>query len=952
MVWLPQICIELTALPSKDLDWLSSKIILTGIGIECLSSIGDAFPYVYSLRYGEGEQMVYKGLTESQVRESRDKHGSNALTQKPPESLWHKFLEGFKDKMIIILLVALGVDVVFAVLGEASWVEVVGILAAIMIANLAGVISEGKNEAKFQELQAQASRIQVKVQRAEGATMVWIDDLVVDDAIILQAGDIVPIDGYIVSGAVKVNQAAMNGESDEVKKRAAIVGYEGKQNDLDDPHQVFRGTFVTSGEAVMVATLAGDATLYGKTALEMQEEAIDSPLKVKLNKLADQIAILGYTGSAAIALVTMFQYGFMDKSIVDATTFIQALLNSVMRAVTLIVMAVPEGLPMMIALVLGMNMARMLQDNVLVRKRNGIDTAGGVDLLFSDKTGTITTGELSVQTVYFGVETVGIEDRSFTEHQYNMLWNHVVGNSSAQRVKSDSGLQIVGGNQTEQALHKFLRNELGEVKVDAKVEFSSMNKFSAATVEGTTYIKGAAEIVLAHCSSVRCPGGVRPLTDMDRKVITDVMDGMAKKCMRVLAFATTAQTCESIRETELGNDLVFDFYVGIRDTVRPEAKHAIMACAQAGVQVVMITGDRHETAIAISKEAGLLPKEFKGNEGAPAGVTEIDSLIAAAKQGDRIALSHADLEAMTDEQIAEVLAQVVVISRALPTDKSRLVRIGQSLGRVVGMTGDGANDAAALNAADVGFGMGDGTDIAKSASDIVILDNNFQSIEKAILYGRTIFRSIRKFIIFQLTVNVAALLLSLLGPIMGVHEPLTIIQILWINLIMDTLAALAFGGEVPLKRYMLCKPVARSANILNKPMLVSICTSGVYIALMGLVIALSPVMQGFLGVSDLSHVYTALFSFFIYGIIFNSLNARAEGCNLFEHILDNRRFLVIMGAIAVMQLVMIYIGGEVLRTVPLDIAVLFKTMLLAVLVIPVNMLGKSVLAMTELRKEE
>ena len=882
--------------------------------------------------------MDLHGLNSKDIESIRSEKGSNALTRKPLEPLWHKFLMGFTDKIIIILLVALAINLGFVIMGEGSLLEVLGIFAAIMIANVAGVISEGRNEKKLQELQEAASRVQVKVYRDGHPKEVMIDDLVVGDLVLLQSGDIVPIDGRLVTGKIKVNQASMNGESDEVSKEVSDGGYKGKEDDLSDKYQVFRGTYVTEGEAVLQATRAGDNTLYGRLALEMQEEAGPSPLKQKLSKLADQIAVMGYSVAGLILCVNMFEYAFVDKVITNFDTFLHAFVQSIMQAVTLIVMAVPEGLPMMITLVLCMNMARMLKDNVLVRQMNGIDTAGGTDLLLSDKTGTITMNQMHVQKLYIGADDKAYQVKDLDSINYKRYWNHVVGNSEAKRDIYQGALKVVGGNKTELALHESLTEELDTPVVTAQLKFDSKNKFSAVEIGGLTYVKGAAEILLKNCNQYRSADGeVHTLDGNIRAEITKIMDGMANQCMRVLAFATTETKFDVLSEQGLQKDMCLEYYVGIRDTIRPEAVEAIKSCKGAGVQVVMITGDRFETAVAIAKEVGLLSKDSIAEQ------LTVKQVLDGVDVLPEIALSHDMLEEMSDEEVAKVLPKVSVVARALPTDKSRLVRIGQSLGRVVGMTGDGVNDAAALKVSDVGFAMGSGTDIAKNAGDIVILDDNFRSIEKAILYGRTIFKSIRKFITFQLTVNVAALLISLVGPLLGLIQPLTIIQILWVNLIMDTLAALAFGGEPALQRYMSEKPIKRDEHILSNSMKVNICISGLYITAMGLMIGLNPVIMGFLKIPSMEVLYTTIFAFFIYAIIFNSFNVRAEGLNLFEHILDNKKFLGVMGIIAVLQTVIIYVGGEVMRTVPLSIETLGKVILLAFMVIPISLIMKLVM---------
>ena len=867
--------------------------------------------------------MYYKGLTDNEVKESREKNGSNALSKKEAESLLSKLIDGFKDKMIVILLIALAINIVFVFMGQAEWYEAVGIAAAVLIANFVSVLSEHKNESKFQELQDEASRTKCKVYRNGSLEEIFIDEIVVGDLIKLESGDKIPADGIILEGEIKAEQSSLNGETKEATKKELGNNNLGDTKDLLNEYYLYRGTVVCSGQCVMQVTTVGDKTIYGELAKEMQEEGRESPLKVKLGKLADIIAKIGYTGGIFIALAYLFQNIFIDTGfdmaqVKEIVTNIPHLLNlivdSVILAVIVIVVAVPEGLPMMIALVLAMNMGKMMKDNVLVRKINGIETAGGLEILFSDKTGTITEGKLSVSEVIDGSITryPNMNDMTST-FSNNLILGIGMNNSS-----SVSNKTVIGGNSTDRCLMKYLVDNdkyqnINKENVQEFMPFDSVKKYSTTIINENNkiqkYIKGAPEKIVDMCDTYIDKNGEE--RTLDKEKINQYMNEQAEKAMRLIAVAVTDEI--DVEETNAKMKLIA--IISIRDNVRKEAISAIKEVQNAGVQVVMVTGDRKETAVAIAKEAGLL------------------------KDDKDLVFTSKELAELTDEELKDKIRNIKVVARALPTDKSRLVKIAQELDLVVGMTGDGVNDAPALKKADVGFAMGSGTDVAKEAGDIVIMDDNFLSIEKAILYGRTIFKSIRKFIVFQLTVNVAAVLLSFIGPLLRVHEPLTIIQMLWVNLIMDTLAAIAFGGEPPIKRYMKEKPVKRKESIITKNMLVEIGLIGLYVCIVSLLIMLYKPLTGLF---DNTHNYieTVLFAFFIFATIFNAFNARTENINLFDNLAKNKRFLAVMGAISIIQIIMVNIGGELLRTTPISLKSWGIVLLIAILVIPIDLVRK------------
>lgn len=683
--------------------------------------------------------MNLQGLNKQQVEESRQKHGANTLTQIPPEPLWKKILEGFKDPMIMILLVALVIQVVLCFMGEAHWYEPVGILIAIMIANGVSAISENQQEGKASALKAEEEAKEVAKVLRDGKLMeIHVSEVVVGDLVYLQAGDKISADGEIVEGLVKVDQATLNGETKEATKTVNESGEAYNTKDLLNRCYVYRGTVVCSGEAYMEVKVVGDKTLFGELALEVQEDTRETPLQVKLAKLAKQISTFGYIGAIAI-VVGVFARTLLGGNIPNTfMEWVNLSIEAITVAVTIIVCAVPEGLPMLTSILLSYQSMRMAKDNVLVHKINGLETAGSLSLLFSDKTGTITEGKLSVVEVATG----NVRKFSSMKELPLPLKDEVTIGIGLNNSSSYSNGSIIGGNSTDRALMSFLV----DAGVDANVAredvrnfnaFDSAKKYSTVTINHNgkvvTYIKGAPERIIARCQTYLDENGaVKPLTE--RNFLMTYMDEQAGRSMRLLGVAK----CDG--DTADGDSLTLVCVLAIRDNVRKEAVDAIREVQEAGIQVVMVTGDRKETAVAIAKEAGLL------------------------KQNTDVALTSAELAELSDDELKKVLPNLRVVSRALPTDKSRLVRCAQELNLVVGMTGDGVNDSPALKKADVGFAMGSGTEVAKEAGDITILDDNFLSIEKAILYGRTMFKSIRKFLIFQLTVNVAAVLTCFLAP--------------------------------------------------------------------------------------------------------------------------------------------------------------------------------------------
>lgn len=862
------------------------------------------------------------GLSSEQVQQSLRAHGNNTLPTPPRESFWQKLLENFQDPIIRILILALLVNVVFVYMGHGDWIETAGIFVAILLATFVSTWSEFNNENAFQKLQEEASRIRCKVWRDGEPVEIAIDDIVVGDAVILEAGDRVPADGVLLEGELKLDQSALNGESEEAKKLPAAAGFSwGEQIDFLAEERVYRGSVVVEGAGVLQVAKVGADSVYGQLTQELKDDERESPLKLKLQGLAAQISRFGYTGGVLIAVAVMLHKlllaGGPAAYFANMTAVLQDVVQAVILAIIIIVMAVPEGLPLMIAIVSSLNMRKMLRDNVLVRKLVGIETAGSLNLLFTDKTGTITKGKLEVVRFITGDKQELTSFEMLPEKIKELTYQQVVLNTSA----AVSEGKIIGGNMTEAALSRYLGSYRTQEVPQRQhfVPFNSTSKYSWAQVASAndTYclVKGAPEKLLLRTDFYWDADGRRlPLTAGMKQQLDARMLELAGQAMRMLALCSYEGAVDG-ELPESGLTLVG--IVAIRDDVRPEAVEAIAAVQKAGVQVVMITGDRKETAVAIAKDAGLL------------------------QHPDEVVWTSDELAQLSDDDVKLLLPRLRVVARALPLDKLRLVRLAQELNLVVGMTGDGVNDSPALKKADVGFAMGSGTEVAKEAGDIVILDDNFLSIKQAILYGRTIYNSICKFIVFQLTINASAVAINFIAPFINIDEPLTITQILWINLVMDTLAALAFGGEPALKQYLEEEPKRRSAPIVSRKMLLSVVIGGLYMTLVGIAFYKSAwVDHLFRDAANHIYTYTGFFCTYIFMAVANGFNVRVEGLNPLKNISLNKAFLQVMALIIAIQVLLTYVGGRVLRTTPLNAGEWSVVVLFSLSMLLVGVLGK------------
>ena len=858
--------------------------------------------------------MQLHGLKDVEVEVQRKKYGSNSLTEMKKKGFLSLLLESLGDPIIKILLVALAIKVVF-LFQSFDWFETLGILIAIFLASFISSISEYGSEEAFKKLQEENEKMKVKVRRNNTVKEIKIDEVVVGDLVLLESGDGIPADGYLVEGKISVDESRLNGESKEQKKLAAKV--ENAQSSL------LRGAVVYEGVGRMLVTKVGDATIYGSLAKEVQEKEPMSPLKYRLRGLAKTISKIGYVGAFLVTFSYLFSVLIMENNfeiakimatITNFPVMMDHLIYALTLSVTIIVVAVPEGLPMMITLVLSSNMKRMLKSNVLVRKLVGIETTGSLNILFTDKTGTLTKGKLEVLEMISGELTHYSKSSQLSKNNKYLeivkkctLWNN-------KSILSEG--KVLGGNSTDRALINFFHEKYpNPYKILAEQPFDSNLKYSSLTVLENnltrTYIKGASEKLLPKCHRFLTQNGEeKPF--LTKKNIESEINRLTKTGCRVLSMAYS-------HEKEL-NSLVFVGLIAIKDDLRPEAKEGVSLIQNAGIQVVMITGDAKETATAIAKEVGII------------------------KSSDDLVLTSDELHSYSEYDLEQLLPRLKVIARALPQDKSKLVKVAEQKDLIVGMTGDGVNDAPALKKANVGFAMGSGTEVSKEASDIVILDDNILSISQAILYGRTIFKSIRKFIIYQLTCNFCALFLSIIGPFIGINTPITIIQMLWINMIMDTFAGLAFSFEPALKETMTESPKKKNEPIMNKYMYSEIIFTGLYSALLCLFFLKSPWISSLIRPDDQNkYLMTAYFALFIFIGIGNAFNARTHRLNLFAHLKENIVFIFIVLFIASVQLILIYKGGVVFRTFGLTPFELTFVIFLAFTVIPIDFLRKIIL---------
>ena len=878
--------------------------------------------------------MKFRGLTSAEVEASRLKYGANTIPEPQWMTFGEAFLATFRDPMIRILLVMVALMIAMYFAGHAEIYEPVGTIVTVIIVATVTARTNVASDTEYRALRARTAKDMAKVCRDGGLVVLPVDEIVVGDYVILQGGNKIPADGMLVAGELRVNNTALNGETEECPKIPADSHYvfpaEITGDTFVDNATLFRGSVVFDGEGVMEVRRVGVETMMGRMAAEMQAREPDSPLQVKLAKLADQISAFGYlSGLVIISLYMMFfalRAGGLEAYVaVGWSQILVDLIQAVSLAILIIVCAVPEGLPLMISLVLMQNTSRMLARGVLVRRAVGIETAGSLNILFSDKTGTITGGQLEVVEFFTADGHVIAPEEHAVLHEKLKL---AIGMNSA--AMYDEAGAVVGGNPTDQAVMRFLGAETYRAmqinenyRVGHRQTFNSTNKFSQAELpaRGTVVYKGAPEALLARAKYALASDGA--IVPFDADALNEKINAYAARAMRVLAFGYSEQP---FQKNEINTDVVLIGLAAIRDDVRPEAREAITEVQAAGVQVVMVTGDRRETAVTIARDAGLLRAD-----------------------GDLV-LTSSDLAQMRDEEVQRVLPQLRVIARALPTDKSRIVRLSQKMNLVVGMTGDGVNDSPALRRADVGFAMGSGTEAARDAGDIVILDDNFRSIKDAILYGRTIYNNILKFCRFQLVINIAAVVVSAAAPFFGIIEPLRVTHLLFINLVMDSLGAIMLGNEPAHESYMREKPRRRDASIISPAMSVQIVCMGTWLVLLSFFFLtdtrIAAVFDG------KAEYYTAYFLLFVLASLMNGFNVRSTGFGIFCGLGENIGFVKVWAMIVLIMAAIInapylphdvgaWIGGMFSCT-PIHAGGWALVFLLAATMIPVDLLRKAV----------
>lgn len=839
------------------------------------------------------------GLTDEQVKQSREQHGKNVLTPPQRTSLWKLYLDKYRDPIIQILLVAAFVSLILAFI-EKNFMETIGIFVAVFLATTVGFYFERDAAKKFNLLTALSEEQPVKVRRNGKVMEIPRHDVVVGDVVLVEVGDEVPADGeLIVCNDLQINESALTGEP------IAEKSLEGGGDGAYPRNVILRSTMVMNGRGEFVVTAVGDATEIGKVAKKSTEQtSVETPLHMQLDKLAKMISKVGSVVSVAAFFIFLIHDILTNPAWGGKDYFYMAeiVLNYFMMAVTLIVMAVPEGLPMAITLSLALNMRRMLKSNNLVRKLHACETMGAVTVICTDKTGTLTQNKMQVSAL------------ELKQGDEALLDTAIALNSTAEL---NDGKPI--GNPTESALllwldaqgkdYEELRKQVNVLK---QLPFSTERKMMAtlAEVDGATYlfVKGAPEIVMKKCI----------IEDRMQKQTAEELDEWQHKAMRTLAFAYKKIEASIMRTSRTStaevvalldaNDLQLQVIAAIADPIRPDVPAAVQECRHAGIEVKVVTGDTAATALEIGKQIGVFEDEPE-NIGADGSMTSLDQQMITGEQW----------EALSDEEAYERAKDIRVMSRARPTDKQRLVAMLQKRGEVVAVTGDGTNDAPALHYAHVGLSLGSGTSVAKEASDMTLLDDSFKSIANAVMWGRSLYRNLQRFLFFQLVVNVAALLLVLGGSVIGTEMPLTVTQILWVNLIMDTFAALALASLPPSHEVMKDKPRKASDFIINKSIGFGILFCGIVFFLVMFALLVYCERRGKGGVDV--HELTMFFTTFVMIQFWNLFNAKAlmSHHTAFRHFLKDKGMILVLVLVLVGQWIIVTFGGEMFRTTPLSL---------------------------------
>ena len=878
---------------------------------------------------------LQKGLTSQEVEDSRRKHGTNILTPPKKTSLWIQFLEKFEDPIIRILLFAWVLAMIISAIhcwgpdqkGLEAFIEPVGIFFAIMLASTIGFFFEAKAAKAFEVLNQVNDDIPVTVVRDGHVTETTRADIVVGDIVMLGTGDEIPADGILLeSVSLQVNESTLTGEP--------LISKTTIEDDFDPEatypsNQTMRGTTVVDGHGIMQVQAVGDATEYGKVNQGAQmDNNLDTPLQLQLKRLAGIISKAGYT-IAALTFLVLTAKVFLQGGEAGNFYYIEHILNNFMIAVTLVVVSVPEGLPMSVTLSLALSMNRMLKANNLVRKMHACETMGATTVICTDKTGTLTQNQMRVNTTSF----FPLKEQKLTEDNASMLIREGIAVNSTANLNRQDGTVKTLGNPTEAAMllwldaqgHDYEKLRSG-ARIVNQLTFSTERKYMATVVDSpllgskVLYMKGAPEIVLGHCKDVAMENGAKPAADM-RADIESLLLSYQNQAMRTLGFAykiLTDKEAEAPYEDGRlsARDLTYLGVVAISDPVREDVPRAVGACRKAGIDIKIVTGDTPATAREIARQIGIW--------------TQDDS--------DKNIITGPAFEALSDEEAAKRVQALKIMCRARPTDKQRLVQLLQEQDAVVAVTGDGTNDAPALKAAQVGLSMGDGTSVAKEASDITILDNSFSSIVQAVMWGRSLYRNIQRFLMFQLTINVVACAIVLIGSLIGTGSPLTITQMLWVNLIMDTFAAGALASLPPSWTVMRDRPRRSGENgdfIISKPMARTIFGTGMFFT--ALLVAVLLVLQdyGHLSPRDLCWFFT----FFVMLQVWNMFNAKAfmTGRSAFAGIWQSKSFLWVIALIIGGQYIIVTFGGKMFNVVPLSLT---EWLCISAMTMPVLLFGE------------
>lgn len=841
------------------------------------------------------------GLTKEKVEENQKKYGKNTFTPPKEKSFLYRLIQSLNDAMLIILMIAAGVSIATNIYNLCvklpyDFSECVGIFFAIALSSTISLIMEGSSAKAFAALNKIGQNIKIKVLRDNKITYVCKEDITVGDIVILETGDKIPADGRLIEcDNLRVDESMLTGESNTIKKDSEKVL--SLETELAQRiNLVYGGTNISEGRGRMVVTSIGDNTEMGKIAKELKEdEESETPLQEKLGELGKKISIIGIVAAGFIFLLELAKMYFISRlNILDIQ-------NSFIRSVALIVAAVPEGLPTMIAITLALNMKKMAKENALVKKMVACETIGSINVICSDKTGTLTENKMTVRDLWTNGH---FEDPALIKEENELILNFALNGTANIEIKNGKTEFI--GNPTECSLLSCIdKNENLNSYSNIREEYETIHQYAFSSdrkmmstitkKDGQLLLlsKGAPEKILSLCKKAYINGEIVDLTkEVKEKIEKDIIS-LQEKARRVIGFAySNVEECNYEEEQEkLENDLIFNGFVGIADPLRADVYDAICECVKSGISVKMLTGDNKVTANAIANELGLVKE---------------DSLVLEASEVDK----------MTDEELIEKLPHIVVIARSKPLTKMRVVELLKASGNSVAVTGDGINDAPALKKADVGIAMGiAGTEVSKEAADIVLLDDAFSTIVKAVRFGRSIYENFQRFIVFQLTVNVVAFLIAIAAEIFNFQMPFTTLQLLWVNIIMDGPPALTLGLEKVREHVMEKKPIPRNANIITKDMWKRIVTNGLFMVCMLLVLQIVNPFE-----IPQEQMTTAMFTSFVLFQLFNAFNAREfEADSIFPNFFTNKYLLIAIGVSFLVQVLVVTIGGSVFKTVPLQL---------------------------------